>query len=123
MTPRAARARDVARVAADVRGGARARRRARGRATRRARGRATTRGARWCATRDDDADDARVGGDDGENATTRASERRAAVTIERPTTNERGEARTSGRDSRRRRSRRVWGRFCLGITRRRATRR
>ena len=88
MTPRAARARDVARVAADVRGGARARRRARGRATRRARGRATTRGARWCATRDDDADDARVGGDDGENATTRASERRAAVTIERPTTNE-----------------------------------
>ena len=89
MTPRAARARDVARVAADVRGGARARRRARGRATRRARGRATTRGARWCATRDDDADDARVGGDDGENATTRASERRAAVTIERPTTNER----------------------------------
>ena len=89
MTPRAARARDVARVAADVRGGARARRRARGRATRRARGRATTRGARWCATRDDDADDARVGGDDGEKATTRASERRAAVTIERPTTNER----------------------------------
>lgn len=88
MTPRASRASDARRVARDVGGGARARRRAHHRAHRRARGRAATRGARWCARRDDEERDARVGGDDGENATTRARERFAALEAERRMTTE-----------------------------------